>query len=239
MLRPVLVGLLVLAPALAADDDPIKADLDKVRTVHAEKVAAARTTFLAAFDAKLKEVAGKDDLDGAKAVKREKEAFEKDGKLPAAAPLTRDKKDYQDAVKAADDLLRKALEKAKTGYTKALKLEEAEAIAKELAVPQSKPLAKAGGAAKKVDDGRTKFVCSNGVVLSQSAGTKKWKEVLADGSALEFEEVSRNTEYVELIDNSRDGIRFRIYATHTYVHNPQLRMPAGWWHEHHTGKWSK
>jgi hypothetical protein len=240
MVRPVAVGVLVLVPLAlaAADDDPIKAELDRARAAHAGKVAAAKSALAAAFDAKLKEVAGKGDLDGAKAVKAQAEQFEKDGKLPAATQLARDKRDYEAAVKAADDQLRKALEKAKTEYTKKLKLAEAEAVAAELSAPAGKPPAKAAGAKK--DDGRTRFVCTNGVLLAQTPGTKKWKEFAADGKTIaEFEEASRNPEYVELIDRSRDGLLFRLYATHTYIHSPQLRMPPGWWHEHHIGKWSK
>lgn len=239
MICPVAVGVLVLVPLAlaAADDDPVKAELDKARAAHAEKVGAARAVLAAAFAAKLKEVAGKGDLDGAKAVKAQAEQFEKDGKLPTAAPLARDKSDYEAAVKAADDQLRKALEKAKTEYTKVLKLAEADAVAAELSAPAGKPPAKA--APVKKDDGRTKFVADTGAIMLQTPGTKKWRETLPDGRFFDQEEVSRNAEYVELIANSRDGIRIRIYATHTYLHNPKLRMPAGWWHEHYAGKWSK
>jgi len=128
-----LMVLLVVLPALAlAADDPIKAELDKARAKHAEVLDAARTKLVASLDAKLLEVAGKGDLEGAKDLKSQKVLFEKDGSLPKSAPMARVKADYESEVRTADEGLRKALETAKVEYTQAIKLDEASAVAEEL-----------------------------------------------------------------------------------------------------------
>jgi hypothetical protein len=129
------IGLLMwvaFSPITAADTDPIKVELDKARVVYTKRAEAAKEKLLLAIDNKLKEVAGKGDLDGVKDIKTQKDLFHKDGKLPSGAYLGRAKSDYDDDMRGARETLRKALEKAKIEYTKALKIEEADAIAAEL-----------------------------------------------------------------------------------------------------------
>jgi hypothetical protein len=128
-----LLAVIFLIPAVGfAADDPIKTELDDAQAKHAESLTAASTKLVAAMDAKLKDVAGKGDLDGATLVKTQKEQFEKDGTLPKAPQLIRARTSYESEVRAAREMLRKALEKAKDAYTKALKLDEAQALAAEL-----------------------------------------------------------------------------------------------------------
>lgn len=132
MVRSTMV-LFLFVPAMAhADEDLIKAELDKARARYTESLEAAKGKLVVALDAKLKEVAGKGDLDAAKDLKSQKESFEKEGALPGSPFTARARADYDAGVRAAHDLLRKALEKAKTDYTKAIKLEQAEAVAAEL-----------------------------------------------------------------------------------------------------------
>jgi hypothetical protein len=129
---------------VAADGDPIKAEIDKARAVYTEKIEAAKTKLLAAIDAALKEAASKGDLRGVKDFKTQRDLFEKEGKLPGAAALNRAKSAYQAEIRDAETALRKALQRAQTDYTKALKIEEAEAVEKELEhlAKPSKPVVK-------------------------------------------------------------------------------------------------
>ncbi len=125
--------LLFLVPAIAiADDDPIKTMLDKARVSYTESCDAAMAKFVAAMEAKLKEVSGKGDLDGALQVKAQKETFENDGTLPKSSRLARTVADYQSKLRAAKDDLRKAIKKAKDSFTKELKLDEAQSLETEL-----------------------------------------------------------------------------------------------------------
>lgn len=125
--------LALFAPAVAfADGDPIKAELDKARAKYTEGANTAKAKFVAAMEAKLKEVAGKGDLDAATQVKSQKELFEKDGVLPKSPHLTRARSDYVSEIRVEKEGLRAAIEKAKDGYTKALNLEEAQALAAEV-----------------------------------------------------------------------------------------------------------
>jgi len=129
----VMLAMVFFVPAMAlAAEDPIKAELDKARAAHSEELGAAKTKLVAAMEAKLREVAAKGDLDNAKMIKSQKELFEKDGTLPMASMIARAKGDYESDLRAARVSLRKALEKAKGDYTKAIKLDEAGAL-KELA----------------------------------------------------------------------------------------------------------
>jgi hypothetical protein len=125
--------LVFFVPAMAlAADDPIKAELDKARAQYTPGLDAAKAKLVGAMDAKLKEVAGNGDLDKAKEVKSQKELFEKDGTIPKTPLLNDARRGYESEVRAAREALHKAIEKAKSEYTKALKLNEAEALAAEL-----------------------------------------------------------------------------------------------------------
>lgn len=125
--------LVFFVPALAfGEGDPIRAELDKARAKYAAGANTAKSRFVAAIEAKLKEVAGKGDLDAATQVKSQKDLFEKDGTLPKSPHLTRARSDYASEVRVGKEALRTAIEKAKDGYTKALKLDEAQALAAEL-----------------------------------------------------------------------------------------------------------
>ena len=133
------VAFAAIAMLASAADDPVKADLDAARAKHAEVVEAAKVKLSASIESKLKEVAGKGDLEKAKEVKLQLESFEKEGVLPKSPIVSRAKADYETDVRVAKETLRKALEVAKGAYTKALKLEQAEAIAAEIKLGAETP----------------------------------------------------------------------------------------------------
>src|SRR4051812_25622308 len=106
----VLTVLILFVPAIAlAGDDTIKTELNKARAKHTEGLDAAKTKLATAMEEKLKEVAGKGDLDGATQVKAQKALFEKGGTLPKAPQLTRARTNYESEVRAANEDLRKAI----------------------------------------------------------------------------------------------------------------------------------
>jgi hypothetical protein len=153
-----LTALLFFVPAMAlAADDPIKAELDKARAQYTAGLDAAKAKLVGAMDAKLKEVAGNGDLDKAKEVKSQKELFEKDGTIPKTSLLADARRGYESEARVAREALYKAIEKAKSEYTKALKLNEAEALAAEL-----KALANANGVADNTsEDLNAKFATAS------------------------------------------------------------------------------
>jgi uncharacterized protein (TIGR03067 family) len=125
--------LVFLFPATSLSvEDPIKAELDKARARYDAALDAAKTKLVAAMEAKRREFADWGALDWAAQIKAQKELFEKDGSLPKAPQLTRARTDYRSHVRAARDGLRTAIAAARDGYAKALKLEEAQALAAEL-----------------------------------------------------------------------------------------------------------
>jgi hypothetical protein len=125
----VVCSLTFRAGPLGADEpDAIRTELEKAKKVRGEADAKARAGFLAAFDDAIKTVAGLGDLDGVKALQAEKKAFEESGKLPASARVGTAGGEYQKAAKAALAALEKAYDQAIKDSTKALKIEQAEAI---------------------------------------------------------------------------------------------------------------
>jgi hypothetical protein len=128
-MRPLLVGLVgACAAPVAAQDDPILVALDKAKVAHGDTVAKARSALIAALDEAIKAVAESGDLDGVKALRAEAKAFEDAGKLPTAARLRTKVGEYQKATKASLTALEKAFDQAVRDSTKALKIEQAEAI---------------------------------------------------------------------------------------------------------------
>jgi hypothetical protein len=59
-----------------ADDDPIMVALAKAKAARADTVSKAKAALLLAMDAAIKDVAGAADLDGAKALRAERKAFD-------------------------------------------------------------------------------------------------------------------------------------------------------------------
>jgi hypothetical protein len=129
-MRLLLIGLVVVlcASPAAAQDDPILVALDKAKAAHSDTVAKARTALIAALDDAIKTVAEAGDLDGVKALRAEAKAFEDSGKLPTAARLRNKVGEYQKATRASLATLEKAFDQAVRDSTKALKIEQAEAI---------------------------------------------------------------------------------------------------------------
>jgi hypothetical protein len=151
-MRPLLIGLVVVigATPAVAQDDPILVALDKAKAAHADTVAKARTALIAALDDAIKTVAEAGDLDGVKALRAEAKAFEDSGKVPTAARLRNKVGEYQKATRASLATLEKAFDQAVRDSTKALKIEQAEAIRSQWKEIAAQPLSKApdGAAAK-------------------------------------------------------------------------------------------
>jgi hypothetical protein len=146
MVRLISILLLAVFVPVVLADDPVKSELDSARAKYAASLDAAKTKFVAALDAKLTEVATKGDLEKTKAIKMQKEMFEKDGTLPKSPVLTQSRSDYEADVRSAKEGLIKALEGAKVAYTKAIKVKEADEIAAELKqFAAAAPAKKSGG----------------------------------------------------------------------------------------------
>lgn len=116
----------------ADEPDSIRKELDKARALRAEADAKASAGLLAAFDEAIKTVAGLGDLDGVRRLQAEKKAFEDSGKIPDSPKMGNAAADYQKVSKAAQTALEKAYESAIKESTKALKIEQAEAMRTEL-----------------------------------------------------------------------------------------------------------
>ena len=112
--------------------DAIKAEADQARVTYDKQIEAAKEKLLTAAEAKLKEYADKGDFESAKEIKGQKEAFETDGKLPSSSKLSSAKSKYEAQMRSAKAAFLRALEKAKSEYTKAQMFSEAEAINSEL-----------------------------------------------------------------------------------------------------------
>jgi len=125
---------LLFAALLSPDDAPdaVKGELEQARTAYEQQLETAKSKLAAAADAKLQEYTAKGDFESVKEIKSESEAFERDGAIPKSGKLSSVTAKYKSEVRAAAAALQKALEKAKSEYTKAKMLSEAEAIDDEL-----------------------------------------------------------------------------------------------------------
>jgi hypothetical protein len=125
---------MLITPLLGVlDDDPIREQLDAARTTYRDRVDKAKAKLLEAIEKRSNEAAAKGDLKGVKSIDAQKEQFELDGTLPTAPTLSAAATSYKSDVRAAADAFTRALKKGTEDYTKAKKIEHAEAIAAELA----------------------------------------------------------------------------------------------------------
>jgi hypothetical protein len=132
------VVFLTLSFSTTSAEDAIKSELDKSRAIYSEQIETAKQTFLSAAEAKLKEHAEKGDFDNAKEIKDQKDGFAKDGKLPSSGKLLSARRKYEAEVDGAKAAFQKALEAAKSEYTKRQMISDAEAIDVELKALTSK-----------------------------------------------------------------------------------------------------
>ena len=126
-----ILALLVL-PVPAWGADPIKAELDAARKVHADAVAAAKAVLLKAFDEEIKKVAATGDLDGVKNVQREKKFAANEHQLSRSSPFHKYSVAYYKKVFATTKVMHTALETAVKKYTMSLEFDKATAVQNEL-----------------------------------------------------------------------------------------------------------
>jgi hypothetical protein len=131
LLAIVCVSLAVCRPSRADTNDLPAAELEKMKDQYKKTAATARADLLQAFDTKVKEVAQSGNLTVVKQLRAEKEAFQKDARLPTALVMKPAVAEYQQRLKRDRDALSAAYDKAVRHYTKALDLARADAINKE------------------------------------------------------------------------------------------------------------
>lgn len=112
----------------ADSGDSVIAGLDRAKAVHADELKKAESTLLDALDAAIKKIASTGNLDATKAVADEKDAFQKDGKLPRSATMAGAVADYLRTRETEDKKLSAAYDEVIASYTKQLKLSEASAV---------------------------------------------------------------------------------------------------------------
>jgi len=100
----------------------------EARAEHAKAMAAVRAAMVEAIDAHLATVAQSGDLDAAKAVADQREAFKQSDKLPSSPELVDSVAKFITARAAADRGLVLSLEKSVKVYTKLLRLDDASAL---------------------------------------------------------------------------------------------------------------
>lgn len=128
---PLLIALGVSGFVRAEEPDAIRAELNKAKQTFTDTTTKAKTTLLAAFDDAIKTVAAAGDLDGVKAIQNDRKVFEESGKTPTSAKLGTAVGEYTRATKVARAALDKAYDQTVKEYTKALKIELAEAVRRE------------------------------------------------------------------------------------------------------------
>jgi hypothetical protein len=121
----VVLGLAAIA--VAGQNDPNQASLDKAMAVYEEAVEKARQELSAAIQGRVDAAIRSGNLDAVKALRTHKEAFESDGKLPPVAALRTQVAAYQQSMRRANVAAESAYAKAILAYTKAMQFDKAEA----------------------------------------------------------------------------------------------------------------
>jgi hypothetical protein len=130
-LLPLVIALGVSGFVQAEEPDAIRTELNKAKQTFADTTTKAKTALLAAFDDAIKTVAAGGDLDGVKVIQNERKVFEESGKTSTTAKMGTAVGEYTRATKQARTALDKAYDQAVKEYTKALKIESAEAVRSE------------------------------------------------------------------------------------------------------------
>jgi len=156
-----LIGILAGASA-AMGEDPIGAELDRLKGLYAEAVNREKTTVDAAFEAAIKAAATAGDLDTVEVLTAERKAFSTGGKLPASQSMGEAIRAYRRKKMHFNSTMLLAYDKAVKQYTQQLKIEEAtqvreqsrafaEAANSEFARPPSEPKQTVDLTSKKLD----------------------------------------------------------------------------------------
>jgi len=139
-----ILALLVL-PVPAWGADPIKAELDAARKVHADAVAAAKATFMKAFDDEIKKVATTGNLDGVKALQVDKKLAATGEKLPETHRFHKLQMACFENDSAANLSLCMALDSAVKKYTMNLEFNKATSAQNEFKDKAIAALSRLGG----------------------------------------------------------------------------------------------
>lgn len=125
-------ALFASAQDAGEEGDPILATLDEAKVAYSSAIEDARKLLLDAYDAEIEKVAKTGDFELVQKLQSERSEFEEEGKTSTTARMRSATSDYQRAIRAATSTLSDAFETAITESTKALQLEQAEAIQQEL-----------------------------------------------------------------------------------------------------------
>ena len=109
--------------------DLITSNLDRARIEYNSETEKVSRDFASALR---DSIAGRRDEKSKEIIEEQRGQFEKDGKIPTSPLLKTDVSDYKLKMRKAEDSYRRALKKAKSDYTNAKRIEEAEAVEAEL-----------------------------------------------------------------------------------------------------------
>jgi len=126
-----LIGVLAGGSA-AMGEDPIRAELNRLKGLYAEAVQREKAAVDAAFEAAIKTAAAAGDLDAVQVLTAEREAFGAGGKLPASKSVAEAAQAYQRKKSYFDSTMLDAYGKTIKQYTRQLKIEEAVQIRQQL-----------------------------------------------------------------------------------------------------------
>jgi tetratricopeptide (TPR) repeat protein len=126
-----LLSLTLLAlqqPIFADEPDAFRADLEKAKKAYAEAVAKSNSDLLSALDDAILAAAKDAALEEVKELQAARKEFDATGKLPTTNRLGKAKTEFSRANIAAIATMDKAYDEAVKSLTKALKIEQADAI---------------------------------------------------------------------------------------------------------------
>ena len=129
MIAACIISTFVMNAVVAADpEEAIKARLNKAKADFDAEFLKAKTDLIAQLDLKLESATKAGELALVKKLRAEREDFAEKGEMPKSVPT----KDFNAAGKKAFDRMAAAFVQARKEYTQASKIEEAEAVDKEL-----------------------------------------------------------------------------------------------------------
>lgn len=132
ILVAILVGAVTIAFGSAVYADTTEDQLQVARTEHEKAVAVAREALIVVLEAEVKRMAGTGNLDTALVAKKELEEFQETSKLPGSLRAKQAVTTYRSAIDKARKKLIDSYKLAIVDYTKALDLEKAQAVKKQM-----------------------------------------------------------------------------------------------------------
>ncbi|HUQ69510.1 MAG TPA: hypothetical protein VM165_08310 [Planctomycetaceae bacterium] len=218
------IGSVFLTNLPAQDDETRKAPLEKWGDAidqYESTLETLKASLMKVLDSVEERARKEGDLDRVRRVKSERLAFETESKMPMIVSSSR----YQEDVSDAQKKLKLSAKGVQADLLK-LKLDkEAELVASELE-NILKPVKKAAENEKS-----PRWVGNAGNIWQHMDG-KSWIELQPNGSKDNWEEVVRNSRFVELKDSKRK-IGVRLFERYAEVH-----YGDGRWGRWGTGKWA-